>query len=198
MPLAVATILVVVMLTWRRGTGLLAAKAYREEVPLLEFIEMLENRAPQRVKGMAVFLTGSPNNVPSALLHNLKHNKVLHERNVILSILTEDTPRVEEPDRASVERLSDGFLRLTLRFGFMEIPHILKALPALRAQGWNFDLTGTSFFVSRRALRPSTRSRMPWWQDKLFISLARSATDVSQHFGIPTSRAIELGSQVTV
>jgi KUP system potassium uptake protein len=105
---------------------------------------------------------------------------------------------VDETSRATIERLSDSFVRMTLRFGFMELPHIIKALPALRAQDWGLEVMGTSFFVSRRALRPSTRSRMPWWQDRLFISLARNASDASQHFGIPTSRAIELGSQVTV
>jgi KUP system potassium uptake protein len=159
---------------------------------------MLESRPPGRVKGTAVFMTGSPDHVPSALLHNLKHNKVLHEQNVILSVAVEDTPRVEEARRASVERLSDGFLRVTLRFGFMEVPNVPSALPACRREGWRFDVMRTSFFLSRRALRPSARSKMPWWQDILFIRLARSASDVSDHFCIPPSRALEVGSQVTV
>jgi KUP system potassium uptake protein len=198
MPLAVAAALMTVMLTWRRGAGILAEKAHREEIALKEFIPMLESRPPGRVKGTAVFMTGSPDHVPSALLHNLKHNKVLHEQNVILSVAVEDTPRVEEARRASVERLSDGFLRVTLRFGFMEMPNVPSALPACRREGWRFDVMRTSFFLSRRALRPWARSKMPWWQDILFIRLARSASDVSDHFCIPPSRALEVGSQVTV
>jgi KUP system potassium uptake protein len=197
-PLAVGALLMVVMLTWRKGARILAEKARKEEVPLPEFIAMLEKRPPERVQGTAVFLTGSPENVPSALLHNLKHNKVLHQQNVILSVAIQDTPRVEAADRASIERLSDSFSRVTLRFGFMEMPNIPKALPACRARGWKFDVMRTSFFLSRRALKPSARSEMPSWQDRLFIGLARSASDVSRHFCIPTSRAVEVGSQVTV
>jgi KUP system potassium uptake protein len=198
MPLAVGASLLVVMLTWRKGARILAEKARKEEVPLTEFIAMLEKRPPERVQGTAVFLTGSPDHVPSALLHNLKHNKVLHQQNVVLSVTTEDTPRVGVADRASIERLSDGFSRVTLRFGFMETPNIPKALPACRALGWKFDVMRTSFFLSRRSLKPSAQSEMPSWQDRLFIGLARSANDVSQHFRIPTSRAVEVGSQVTV
>ena len=198
MPVAVGGTLVLLMLTWRRGTSILAEKAQKEEVPLLEFIRILEDRSPERVKGTAVFLTGSPGNVPSALLHNLKHNKVLHEHNAILHVVTEDTPRADENCRATVERLPHNFWRVTLRFGFMETPDVPKALLACRRQGLTFDVMQTSFFLSRRALRPSARSRMPWWQDNLFIRLARSASDVSDHFCIPVSRAVEVGSQVTV
>jgi KUP system potassium uptake protein len=198
MPLAVGACLMAVMLTWRRGAGILAAKAQKEDVPLQEFIGMLEARAPEQVKGTAVFLTGSPGNVPSALLHNLKHNKVLHECNVVLHVLIEDTPRVDEANRATAERLSKGFWRVTLRFGFMETPDVPSSLVKCRAQGLSFDAMRASFFLSRRALRPSARSKMPWWQDNLFIRLARSASDVSEHFRIPTSRAVEVGSQITV
>ena len=123
---------------------------------------------------------------------------MLHQQNVILSVAIQDTPRVEAADRASIERLSDSFSRVTLRFGFMETPNIPKALPACRAQGWKFDVMRTSFFLSRRSLKPSAQSEMPGWQDRLFIGLARSASDASRHFRIPTSRAVEVGSQVTV
>ena len=198
MPLLVGAALLAVMLTWRRGAGILADKAHREEVPLADFVAMIEQRPPGRVSGTAAFFTGSPDNVPSALLHNLKHNQVLHEHNVILNIATADTPRVEEGNRATVERLSDGFSRVTLRFGFMEAPDVPKALPACRALGWDFDVKRTSFFLSRRALRPAEPSEMPRWQDKLFITLARQASDVSNHFHIPSDRAVEVGSQITV
>jgi KUP system potassium uptake protein len=167
MPLAVGGALMVVMLTWRRGTSILAEKARKDEVRLAEFIAMLAKSTPERVKGVAVFLTGQPGSTPSALLHNLKHNKVLHEQNVIMNVVVEDTPRVEERDRVAIERLSDSFSRVTLRFGFMEEPNIPRALVNARAKGMSFDVMRTSFFLSRRALRPAQQSPMPRWQDKL-------------------------------
>jgi KUP system potassium uptake protein len=198
LPLLVAGLLMLVMITWRKGTTILADKAHKEDVSLPEFISMLERSPATRVKGTAVFLSGTPSNAPSALLHNLKHNKVLHEQNVIMHVLTEDSPRVDDAERAKIERLSDHFLRVTLRFGFMEVPNVPKALPACRKEGLPFDVMRTSFFLSRRSIRPSAHSGMPLWQDRLFISLTRSASDVTEHFRIPTSRAVEVGAQVTV
>ena len=123
---------------------------------------------------------------------------MLHKHNVVLNVVIEDRPSVDPPSAPTLERLSDSFSRVTLRFGFMESPDVPKALRACRAQGWTFDIMQTSFFFSRRTLRPAPKSRLWQWQDRLFISLARSASDVSQHFGIPTSRAVEVGSQITV
>jgi KUP system potassium uptake protein len=198
MPLAVGASLMVVMLTWRRGTRILGEKAARDEVRLAEFIAMLEHSAPDRVQGIAVFLTGHPDSTPSALLHNLKHNKVLHQTNVIVSVVAADTPRVDEADRIDVEQVSDAFWRVTLRFGFMETPNVPRALAAARKQGLKIDLARTSFFLSRRALRLAPKSEMPRWQDRLFIGLARSANDASQYFCIPSGRAVEVGTQITV
>ena len=186
------------MLTWRRGTRILAEKARKDEVRLAEFIEMLAKSTPERVKGVAVFLTGQPDSTPSALLHNLKHNKILHEHNVIMNVVTEDTPRLDEKDRLSIERLSDSFSRVTLRFGFMEEPNVPRALVGARAKGMAFDVMRTSFFLSRRALRLAPKSEMPRWQERLFIWLARAANDASQYFGIPSGRAVEVGTQITV
>lgn len=198
MPLAVAAALMAVMITWRRGTRILTEKARKQDVPLVEFIRMLEARIPSRVPGTAVFLSGNPDNAPSALMHNLKHNRVLHEQNVVLHVLTEDTPRADEASRATVERLSPHFLRVTLRFGFMEVPNVPRALAACRKEGLVFDVMRTSFFMSRRSIRPAAQSGMPLWQDRLYIGLTKSASDVTEHFRIPTSRAVEVGSQVTV
>jgi KUP system potassium uptake protein len=198
MPLAVGAALMAVMLTWRRGTRILADKAARDEVRLAAFIANLEQGAPERVQGTAVFLTGHPDSTPSALLHNLKHNKVLHETNVILSVAVEDTPRVGDKERMTVERISDGFWRVGLRFGFMETPNVPRALAAARRHGLKIDMMRTSFFLSRRALRLAPRSEMPPWQDRLFIGLARSANDASQYFCIPSGRAVEVGTQITV
>jgi len=198
MPLAVGGWLMVVMLTWRKGTRLLGEKVKKTEVDLPEFIGMLERRSPERVQGTAVFLTGHPDHVPASLLHNLKHNKILHQQNVLLTIVTEDMPRVREENRVSVERLSDSFSRVSLRYGFMEAPNVPSGLRACRNMGWKFDVMRTSFFLSRRSLRLSAHSDMPRWQDKLFIWLARSANDASQYFQIPTGRAVEVGTQVAV
>jgi KUP system potassium uptake protein len=131
-------------------------------------------------------------------LHNLKHNKVLHEQNVILTIITEDTPRAREEERVTIAPVSQHFMRVALRFGYMETPNVPKALAIARKQGWHFDIMSTSFFLSRRALKPAAHSGMPRWQDRLFIGLAKSASDATDFFQIPTGRVVEIGTQVTV
>jgi KUP system potassium uptake protein len=198
-PLAIGAALMTVMLTWRRGARLLAERVRHDEVRLADLIGMLERSLPERVKGTAVFLTGEPDSAPSALLHNLKHNKVLHEQNAILNVVIEDVPRLSAgEERVAVARVSDAFSRITLRFGFMERPDVPRALAACRRHGFKLDLMRTSFFLSRRALREAGQSLMPRWQERLFIALARQAHDASQHFAIPTERAVEVGTQVAV
>jgi len=197
-PLAFAGLMMVVMYTWRHGTRLLFEKTRRQEIPLSELVSMLERKPPVRVPGTAVFLTSDPQSAPTALLHSLKHYKVLHEHNVILTIDTADTPRVALDDRVRIERVGETFSRVHLKFGYMETPNVPKALAIARKQGWHFDIMSTSFFLSRRALRPAARSGMPRWQDRLFISLARSASDATNYFQIPTGRVVEVGTQVTI
>ncbi len=184
--------------TWRRGTVILINKTRRTEVPLADLIKSLEKRPPHIVKGTAVFLTSDPAYVPTALLHNLKHNKVLHEHNVILTIHTAETPRVDVADRVRMEKISDKFSTVRLTFGFMESPNVPKALAIARKLGWQFDIMSTSFFVSRRSLKPSAQSGMPLWQDHLFIAMSRSANDATDYFQIPTGRVVEVGTQVTI
>ena len=184
--------------TWRRGTTILFNKTRRTEVPLVDLIKSLEKRPPHIVKGTAVFLTSDPEYVPTALLHNLKHNKVLHEHNVILTIHTAETPRVDVADRVRMGKVSDKFSTVTLTFGFMESPNVPKALAIARKLGWQFDIMSTSFFVSRRSLKPAAQSGMPRWQDHLFIALSRSANDATDYFQIPTGRVVEVGTQVTI
>ncbi|MDN4982897.1 potassium transporter Kup [Bradyrhizobium arachidis] len=184
--------------TWRRGSGILIQKTRRIEVPLDDLIRSLEKRPPHIVKGTAVFLTSDPAFVPTALLHNLKHNKVLHEHNVILTIETAHTPRVDLSERFRMEKISEKFSKVRLRFGFMEQPNVPKALAIARKQGWQFDIMSTSFFVSRRSLKASAQSGMPLWQDHLFIALSRSANDATDYFQIPTGRVVEVGTQVTI
>ena len=184
--------------TWRRGTVILINKTRRTEVPLADLIKSLEKRPPHIVKGTAIFLTSDPAYVPTALLHNLKHNKVLHEHNVILTIHTAETPRVDVADRVRMEKISDKFSTVRLTFGFMESPNVPKALAIARKLGWQFDIMSTSFFVSRRSLKPSAQSGMPLWQDHLFIAMSRSANDATDYFQIPTGRVVEVGTQVTI
>jgi KUP system potassium uptake protein len=198
LPVLVGAILVIVMVTWRLGTRLLAQKTRRVEVPFEPLIKNLEERPPHIVPGTAVFLTADPEFAPTALLHNLKHNKVLHEHNVILTIINEDIPRVKTEDRVQMETVSDKFMRVTLHFGFVERPNVPKALAIARKQGWQFDIMSTSFFLSRRSVRPDVRSGMPQWQDQLYVFLAHNANDASSYFQLPTDRVVEIGTQVTV
>ncbi len=197
-PLVIGAFLFIVMLTWHRGARILANKTRRLEMPVTDLIEMLEKSPPHRVPGTAVFLTAHPDSAPTALLHSLKHYKVLHEHNVILSIATEDIPRVAPEDRVEIEPAGHEFMRVVLHFGFMERPNVPKALAIARKLGWTFDIMSTSFFLSRRSVRPDAKSGMPGWQDRLFIFLAQNADDASSYFQLPTDRVVEIGTQVTV
>ncbi len=197
-PVLFGAVVVLLILTWRRGTRLLYDKTRRTEVPLDTLIRSLEKSPPHLAQGTAVFLTSDPDFAPTALLHNLKHNKLLHENNVILTIITSDTPRVPEEDRVRMDVVSPHFRKVALNFGYMEQPNIPKALAVARKLGWQFDIMSTSFFLSRRSLKPSAKSGMPIWQDRLFIGLARTANDATDYFQIPTGRVVEIGTQVTV
>lgn len=197
-PLLIGSGLVIIMLTWRRGARILASKTRRLETPLEPLAQSLAKRPPHMVPGTAVFLTADPASAPTALLHSLKHYKVLHENNVILTIRTENIPRVAPQDRVEIAPIAGQFQRLILHFGFMETPNIPKALAVARKVGFTYDIMSTSFFLSRRSVRPDSRSGMPLWQDRLFIFLAQNADDASSYFQLPTDRVVEIGTQVTV
>jgi KUP system potassium uptake protein len=197
-PLALGAIVMVLMYTWRRGSRLLFEKTRKSETPLPDLVAMLEKKPPVAVQGTAVFLTSDPDFAPTALMHSLKHYKVLHEKNVILTIESAPVPRVDAAERVRIEPLGKTFSRVILRFGFMETPHVPGALAIARKLGWQFDIMSTSFFLSRRTLRPAAKSGMPRWQDRLFIMLARNANDATDYFQIPTERVVEVGTQVTV
>ncbi len=145
-----------------------------------------------------MFLTGNPHTAPTALLHNLKHNHILHERNIVLTISTADLPRVANADRIKLERLTELFTAVSLTYGFMETPNVAQGLALCRRRGLNIDPGATSFFLSRRVLRPTSRSLMPLWQERLFIWLARSAEDAAAYFQIPSDRVVEIGTQIVV
>jgi KUP system potassium uptake protein len=197
-PVLLGVALMVVMLTWRRGSRILFDKTRRLEVPLADLVHSLEKHPPPRIAGTAVFLTGDPDSTPTALLHSLKHFKVLHEKNVIMTIKTVDTPRAEQEGRVTISPFSESFVRITIRYGFMETPNLPKALAIARKEGFTFDIMSTTFFLSRRSLKASESAGMPLWQDKLFILLARNADDASSYFRLPTNRVVEIGTQVIV
>ncbi|MCO4316032.1 potassium transporter Kup [Phyllobacterium sp. 21LDTY02-6] len=196
--LVVAVLVVLVMFTWVRGSRQLFEKTRKGEVPLDIISRKMAENPPALVPGTAVFLTGDPKSTPTALMHSLKHYKVLHQSNVILTVVTASTPLVRKSERVRIEPINDLFMRVTLTFGYMERPNIPRTLAICRKQGWKFDIMTTSFFLSRRSLKASARSEMPRWQDRLFIALARSASDATEYFQIPTGRVVEIGTQVNI
>ena len=186
------------MITWVKGVRVLARATRKNEAELDWLIRRLEAKPPHKVPGTAVFLTGDPTHAPTSLMHNLKHNRVLHERNIILSIKTVDTPRVPRHERVQIEKVSDGFIRVLARYGFMETPSVPKILEHCRRKDLNIEISATSFFLSRRSLKKTMKSEMPRWQEGLFIWLARKSEDATEYFQIPTDRVVEVGTQVAV
>jgi len=200
-PVLIATAFTVIMWTWRRGTRILFTRTRHTDIPLNSFITSIERKSehgPVAVPGTAIFLTSDPESAPAALLHNLKHNHVLHQKNVILTIQTINKPRVTSEDRYMVEQISERFSRVRLNFGYMESQNVSQALAQLRKTGLKFDIMSTSFYLGRRKLVPDAKSGMPHWQDRLFIALANSAADPSDYFRLPANRVVELGSHVII
>lgn len=197
-PAVVAVVIASTMAIWIAGRRRLAEKTRRDEVPLEFLVENLSKKKPTIVPGTAVFLTSDIEGAPTALLHSLKHYKVLHEHNVILTVLTSDRPRVPDDEKVTIDAYNDLFYRVVVTFGYMETPNIPKALALARKLGWKFDIMSTSFFLSRRALKASPKGRMPRFADRYFIALARNATDATEYFHIPTGRVVEIGTQVMI
>jgi KUP system potassium uptake protein len=198
LPLALGAAMVLVMWTWTRGAQILTEKTRRDSVPLIELSEILKARAPHRAPGTAIFLTSDASMAPVALMHNLKHNKVLHEKNIVLTIETTETPRVADDNRVRIEPVNEDFKKVIISYGFMESPNLPKALGLCRKLGLKFDIMATSFFLGRRSVVPSAQSGMPLWQDKLFIFLMKNAANPTDFYKIPPGRVVELGTQVTV
>ena len=196
-PLLIAAACITIMWTWTRGARLLAEQTKRE-TSLVSLFETLSHAAPPKVRGTAVFLTADPEAAPAALMHNLKHNQVLHESIIILTVKIDPAPHVPDSEIVAIDSVLPNVKRVTLTFGYRDTPNVGRALSFARKQGLAFDVMTTSFFVSRRSIMPSSRSGMPLWQDYLFIFLARNAADATEFFHIPVSRVVELGNQVTV
>jgi KUP system potassium uptake protein len=197
-PLVLAAALMGLMSTWKRGRDLLFARWRQDSLPLAPFLARLPASRIVRVPGIAVFLTGNPDFVPSALLHNLKHNKVLHEKVLFVTVNTLDVPEVEAAERAGVEELAPGIFRVTFRYGFMESPNIPRALEALRAEGIGFDPMQVSYFVGRELLVPATVPKMPFWRLWIFLVMARNAVPATEFFHIPADRVVELGVRIAI
>ncbi len=197
-PIVLALVLMALMHTWKRGRDLLLARLRKDSLPLASFLARLPASRIVRVPGIAVFLTGSPDFVPSALLHNLKHNKVLHEKVLLVTVNTLDVPEVPMAERADVKELAPGISRVSLRYGFMESPNIPRTLEALRDQGVPFDPMQVSYFVGRDLLVASTLPKMPFWRLWLFLVMARNAVSATEFFRIPADRVVELGVRVAI
>ncbi len=197
-PLVVGFALALIMFTWAHGSKVLARVTKKNEAELDWLVRHLEQKPPHRVPGTAVFLTSDPESAPTALMHNLKHNRVLHERNIILTIKTGEMPRVPRHERVQIERVSDAFFVVTANYGFMETPSVPKIFEHCRRKDLNVDFPATSFFLSRRSLKTTPKTAMPRWQERLFIWLAHQSEDATEYFKIPTDRVVEVGTQVQV
>ncbi|MDP9095841.1 MAG: potassium transporter Kup [Pseudomonadota bacterium] len=197
-PLVLGLGLLAMMTSWNSGRELMLARWKQESLPLASFLKRLPHSRTLRVPGIAVFLTGTPDYVPTSLLHNLKHNKVLHERVIFVTVLTLDIPEVAAADRMAIEELSPGVHRVTLRYGFMESPNIPRALEEASAQGLDYDPMQASFFLGREVLVRAMVPKLPKWRLFLFLLLARNSVPATEFFRIPSDRVVELGVRVAI
>src|SRR5450759_99519 len=197
-PLTMGALIFTIMVTWRRGREILYRRLRSSAIALGPFLDSLFRDPPHRVPGTAIFLIGDPNAVPHAFLHNLAHNKVIHERIVFLTVLFKDIPWVPSSERVMVEPLGHDCYRIKLCFGFMNRPDVPRALEKCRDYGLEFNLLETSFFVSRETVIPTAGDGMAMWRERLFVTMARNAGSIVEYFSIPSNRVIELGTQVEI
>jgi KUP system potassium uptake protein len=194
--LLVAAIVFALMSTWKRGREVLRERLEEAALPIDLFLPDLETSTLPRVPGTAVFLTGDPAGTPLALLHNIKHNKVVHERTILLTLITEDVPYVAESERITVKALDQGFCRVVARYGFMEVPDVPVLLEKIEFAGVRIDPAQVSYFMGREQLIATGRSGMGRWREALFAYLARNAQSATTYFHVPPNRVVELGAQV--
>ena len=195
-PILSGIVIFTLLTTWKRGRSVLMNRLSDDAMPLDLFIQSVEASPPTRVAGTAMFLTSSPNSTPHALLHNLKHNKVLHERVVFLTVVTGDVPFVPVEERYEATPLGCEFFQIVAHFGFKEDPNVPELLEECGRRGFVFDMMETSFFVSRETLIATVTPGMALWRERLFVSMSKNATKASDFFGIPSNRVVELGTQV--
>jgi len=197
-PIAIALALMALMTSWKRGRDLLLSRWRQDSLPLSSFLARLPQSRTVRVPGIAIFLTGNADYVPAALLHNLKHNKVLHEKVLFVTVNPIDEPEVSPEERAEISEMSPGIYRVILRYGFMESPNVPRALEDLRAKGCPYDAMQTSYFLGRETLVPALVPKMPLWRLWLFLVMARNAVSATEFFRIPSDRVVELGVRVAI
>jgi KUP system potassium uptake protein len=197
-PLVLGAALIALMTSWKRGRDLLLARWKQDSLPLASFLARLPASRTVRVPGMAVFMTGNPDYVPAALLHNLKHNKVLHEKVLFVTVINQDIPEVMPEERSAVVELAPGIHRVTIRYGFMESPNLPRDLADLRSLGVAFDPMQASYFLGRETLVPAMAPKMPLWRLWLFLVMARNAVSATEFFRIPSDRVVELGVRVAI
>jgi KUP system potassium uptake protein len=197
-PFAITALVFTIMRTWRRGRDLVREHVNRDSLRIEHFVQSVSIEPPIRVTGTAIFLTPSNDYMPPSLLHNLKHNKVLHERNVLLSVETLSVPRADDSERVVFTELGHGFQRLTLRFGYMEDPDVPRALRDWKIPGPKFNVMDTTYFASRETLTAKADHGMALWRDKLFLIMSRNATPATEFFSVPGNRLVELGTQVVI
>jgi KUP system potassium uptake protein len=195
-PLAIGAVVFTLLTTWKRGRMVLQQRMAEETMPLDLFVESIAASPPTRVPGTAVFMTSTVNRVPPALLHNLKHNKVLHERTVFLTVITRDIPRVSPKERLEINDLGAGFWQMKAFYGFVEDPEVPSLLEACGRSGFAFDPMDTSFFVSRETLIATAKPGMALWRERVFVSMSRNAVKATDFFRVPVNRVVELGTQV--
>jgi KUP system potassium uptake protein len=196
-PLVIAAALFAILTTWRRGRKLLFARLRAEGISMDRFLERLPSSAI-RVKGTAIFMTASPESVPHALLHNIKHNKVLHERVVLMTVKTADVPHVAPDQQLKVTQLRDGFYKVVLHYGFKQDPNVPGALTRCGEGGLAFNLMETSFFLSREKVVPAIQPEMPIWRERVFATMSALALNGTEFFKLPPNRVVELGTQIEI
>jgi KUP system potassium uptake protein len=196
-PLAIGLVIFLILTTWKRGRALLWERVSKDSLELETFLNAVSDRVP-RVPGTAIFMTGTATGTPGSLLHNLKHNKVLHEQVVVLTIQFQEIPYVPEDQRFELTTLPKNFYRLLLRYGFMEEPNIPEALRRTGPKGLHCDPMQSSYFLSRETVIPSSKPGMAMWREHIFAWMSRSATSAMDFFNIPPNRVVELGTQVEI
>jgi KUP system potassium uptake protein len=195
-PVAVGIILFTLLATWKRGRELLMERLAPGAIPIEPFIQSVTAHPPTRVPGTSVFLSAAAEGVPHALLHNLNHNKVLHERVVLLTVHTRDIPHVPDDERIEIVPLGGDFSRVIAHYGFKDEPDVPRALELAAAKGMKFEMMETSFFLSRQTLIPTVGPGMALWREKLFALMSRNASSATTFFRIPANRVVELGTRI--
>ncbi|TPW09472.1 MAG: KUP system potassium uptake protein, partial [bacterium] len=197
-PLVVALIIFTIMTTWKRGRQILSARHAETEIPQVDFIRLIQESPPHRVPGTAIFMYRNATGVPSALLHNLKHNRVLHDRVVFLTVAAEEIPHVPPEERIRAEDLGHGFWRVLVRYGFMQDPDVPAALQLLPPSTLTIKPMETTYFLGRDTIVATDRPGMALWQERLFARMIRNERTATSFFKLPPNRVVELGEQIEI